>query len=78
MPYEGYQISFNGTKGRLGVRVYHEEPWEVEGMADIRITPLFKESRTQSVSEGGGHWGADEKLHQSIFHGPCLTRFTRG
>jgi hypothetical protein len=72
MPYEGYRIAFNGTKGRLDARAYHAQPWRVEGMADIRITPLFKESRTQTVGQGGsgGHWGADEKLHKSIFRGP--------
>jgi predicted dehydrogenase len=72
MPYEGYRIAFNGTKGRLDARVYHAQPWSVEGMADIRITPLFKASRTQTVGQGGGggHWGADNKLHKSIFRGP--------
>ena len=40
-------------------------------MADIRVTPLFKESRTLTVPKaGGGHWGADAKLHNSIFRGP--------
>ena len=36
------------------------------------ITPLFKASRTQTVGQGGGggHWGADNKLHKSIFRGP--------
>jgi hypothetical protein len=71
MPYEGYRIAFNGTKGRLDARVYHAQPWEVEGLADIRITPLYKESRTLTVGKGGaGHWGADERLHNSIFRGP--------
>jgi predicted dehydrogenase len=72
MPYEGYRIALNGTKGRLDARVYHAQPWEVENLAEIRITPLFKPSRTQVVPKGGGgsHWGADERLHQSIFRGP--------
>ena len=41
-------------------------------MAELRITPLFKESRTETVGEGGGggHWGADERLQNSIFRGP--------
>jgi predicted dehydrogenase len=72
MPYEGYQIAFNGTKGRLEARVYHEQPWEVDRLADLRISPLFKPSRTLTVpkASGGSHWGADEKLHNSIFRGP--------
>ena len=71
MPYEGYKISFNGTKGRLDARVYHAQPWKVAGLAEIRITPLFKESRTQNVGEGGGgHWGSDPKMQDMIFRGP--------
>jgi predicted dehydrogenase len=71
MPCEGYQISFNGTKGRLDARVYHQQPWKVDHLAEIRITPLFKESRTQTVGEGGGgHWGSDAKMQDMIFRGP--------
>jgi len=43
----------------------------VEVLADLRISPLFKESRTQTVDRGGGgHRGADEKLQNAIFRGP--------
>ncbi len=71
MPYEGFRIGFNGTKGRLDARVYHAQPWPVDALAEIRVTPLFKPSRTQTVSKGGaGHWGSDERLHESIFRGP--------
>lgn len=28
MPFEGYTVGFNGTKGRLDVRVYHNQPWK--------------------------------------------------
>ena len=71
MPYEGYKISFNGTKGRLDARVYHAQPWKVEELAEIRITPLLKESRTQTVAAGGGgHWGSDTRMQDMIFRGP--------
>jgi len=71
MPYEGYRISFNGTKGRLDARVYHAQPWKVEELAEIRITPLLKESRTQTVAAGGGgHWGSDTRMQDMIFRGP--------
>lgn len=71
MSYEGYRIAFNGNKGRLDARAYHAQPWEVDGLAEIRITPLFRESRTMTVGKGGaGHWGSDEKLQNSIFRGP--------
>ena len=75
MPYEGFRIGFNGTKGRLDARAYHAQPWKVDGPLEIRVTPLFKESRTMGIEkepEGitGGHWGSDAKLQNSIFRGP--------
>jgi predicted dehydrogenase len=71
MPYEGYSIAFNGTKGRIDVRTYHTQPWKVDALAEVRITPLFKESRTLKVQEKpGGHWGGDAKMLDMIFRGP--------
>ncbi|MGA3325690.1 MAG: Gfo/Idh/MocA family oxidoreductase [Terriglobia bacterium] len=73
MPYEGYRIAFNGTKGRLDARAYHAQPWKVEEPLEIRVTPLFKESRTMGAerqNSTGGHWGSDSKLQDSIFRGP--------
>lgn len=71
MPYEGYLVGFNGTKGRLDVREYHSQPWDVEGMADFRITPLFGKSRAFVIPNAGpGHWGADGKMQDMIFRGP--------
>lgn len=72
MPYEGYRVGFNGTRGRLDARVYHNQPWKVDRLADFRVTPLFGESRTFAVSErgGSGHWGSDERMQNMIFKGP--------
>ena len=71
MPYEGYYVGFNGTLGRLDVRVYHNQPWKVSSMADFRITHSFKESRTFSLtSGGGGHWGADQVMQDRILREP--------
>ena len=71
MPYEGYRIGFNGTKGRLDARAYHAQPWDVDVLAEIRVTPLFKQPRTFTIPKGGpGHWGSDDRLHNSIFRGP--------
>jgi len=71
MPYEGYRVSFNGTKGRLDARVYHRQPWKVDTRAEFRITPLFKNSRTSAIQHGsGGHWGSDQKLQDMILRGP--------
>ena len=71
MPYEGYLVGFNGTKGRLDAREYHSQPWEVEGLADIRISKLHGESHEFTIPHGGsGHWGADDKMQDMIFRGP--------
>jgi len=79
MPYEGYRVSFNGTKGRLDCRTYARQPWEVNGVADIRISTLFGKSRTYTVQRtgAGGHGGADPKLQDRIFRGPVPDRLNQ-
>ncbi len=68
MPYEGYFVGFNGTKGRLDVRVYHNQPWKTESLADFRITHNFGKTDTFSLtSAGAGHWGADQVMQDRIF-----------
>ncbi len=68
MPYEGYCVGFNGTKGRLDARVYHAQPWKPGALADFRVTLNFKDTRTFNISAGGGgHWGADTVMQNMIF-----------
>jgi predicted dehydrogenase len=70
MPYEGYFVGFNGTEGRLDVRVYHNQPWKTDSLAEFRITQNFKKSRTFRVKSGGSsHWGADGIMQDRIFRG---------
>ncbi len=71
MPYEGYLVGFNGTKGRLDARVYHSQPWKPESMADFRITHNFGKTHTFGLTSGGsGHWGADRIMQDRIFRKP--------
>jgi len=73
MPYEGYRIAFNGTKGGCDARV-PRAALERGRDGGHSHHPLFKASRTQTVGQGGGggHWGADNKLHKSDFSAdPC-------
>lgn len=68
MPYEGFLAGFNGSKGRLDVRVYHNQPWPAENLAEFRITENFKSTRTFALTSGGGsHWGADQAMQDQIF-----------
>lgn len=71
MPYEGYFVGFNGTKGRLDARVYHAQPWEPESLADFRITHNFGKTQTFGLTSGGSsHWGADQVMQNRIFRKP--------
>lgn len=68
MPYEGYFVGFNGTKGRLDARIYHDQPWKVEQLADIQVTQNFKDRRAFDIkAAGAGHWGADAIMQDRIF-----------
>ncbi|MGP8329172.1 MAG: Gfo/Idh/MocA family protein [Methanosarcinaceae archaeon] len=68
LPYEGQSIAFNGEKGRLDVRLFHRQPWEVASTQQFRLTRNFKETRTWSVEPGvGSHGGADAKLKNMLF-----------
>lgn len=49
MPYEGQQIAFNGTEGRLDIRRYKKQPWDVTYESDFRITKNTGETRTIKV-----------------------------
>ncbi len=71
MPYEGYSVGFNGTKGRLDARIYHNQPWKPESLADFRITQNFGKTKTFGLESGGsGHWGADQIMQDQIFRRP--------
>lgn len=73
-PYEGQSISFLGEKGRLDVRRYQAQPWEVDYEADFRLTENFEGTRTwrvggeQEIDMGDkGHGGADGALKDLLF-----------
>jgi predicted dehydrogenase len=68
MPYEGQKIAFNGTNGRLDIRNYHRQPWEVEDPATLRYTQNFGQTRTWTTKRvEGEHGGADLKLKKLLF-----------
>lgn len=68
MPYEGYHLAFNGMNGRIEVRVYERQPWEVPRQDEIRVTRNFGKSEVLVVPHAkGGHFGADPRLRAMIF-----------
>jgi predicted dehydrogenase len=69
MPYEGYQISFNGTKGRLDIRDYERQPWEVKDVQEAYLTKNFtkKREKLEMPNIRGAHYGGDARLQEVIF-----------
>jgi predicted dehydrogenase len=70
MPFEGYRIAFNGERGRLEVRDYERQPWDVPEAdeSEIYLTKSFgKRVRVPVQTAQGGHGGGDDRLRDLIF-----------
>ncbi|NLK68666.1 MAG: Gfo/Idh/MocA family oxidoreductase [Clostridiaceae bacterium] len=87
MPWEGYRIAFNGSKGRIQVSVVEQSyvnaggDSELEGAVakkSISVFPMFEEPYEVEVIEGkGGHGGGDPVLLNDIFGTPEPDPFNR-
>ena len=71
-PIEGHHLAFNGTKGRIEVRQYEAQPWEVKKEDEIlliRNFPNGKEAVERIVvpHSSGGHYGGDDRMRNMIF-----------
>jgi predicted dehydrogenase len=69
MPIEGYHLAFNGTKGRLEVRDYERQPWQVADESEMYLIRNFSKDREKITIQNadGGHGGGDNRLHDLIF-----------
>jgi len=68
MPYEGCKVAFNGTKGRLDVRMWERQPWDEQRLGELRISKNFGKSHVIDIHHAaGGHGGGDPKLKDMIF-----------
>ena len=70
MPFEGFRVAFNGELGRLEVRDYERQPWEVPEAdeTEIYVTKSFGLRRRATFTPGeGGHGGGDDYLRELIF-----------
>jgi predicted dehydrogenase len=70
MPFEGYRVAFNGELGRLEVRDYERQPWDVSAgnETEIHVTKSFGNRRAVPIVQGeGGHGGGDDSLRDQIF-----------
>ncbi len=69
MPIEGYHLAFNGTQGRIEVRMFERQAFEAEAGADeILVLGTDRSVERIRVEHGpGGHFGGDPLLHRSLF-----------
>ncbi|MFO1142717.1 MAG: Gfo/Idh/MocA family oxidoreductase [Amaricoccus sp.] len=69
MPIEGYHLAFNGTKGRIEVRMYEKQAFEApHGQDEILVLGTDRSVERIVVEHGpGGHFGGDPLLQRSLF-----------
>lgn len=87
MPWEGFNIALNGSKGRIEMRVKEHTyinaggDKENEGgleLYQIMVYPMFKESYEVPIEiEEGGHGGGDPRLLEDLFGNPEPDEFKR-
>jgi predicted dehydrogenase len=69
-PYEGYRISFNGTKGKLDAWIKEKQPWEEEPFDVVELTSNFGKKETFKIPNNEeGHGGGDVRLRKQVFQG---------
>ena len=69
MPMEGYRLAFNGEGGRLEIRDYERQPWQVEDDSETYLIKNFtaKRQKVDMPHIKGGHAGGDDRLREAIF-----------
>ncbi|MDK1492732.1 Gfo/Idh/MocA family oxidoreductase [Sinorhizobium sp. 7-81] len=71
-PIEGHHIAFNGTKGRIELRQYEDQPWEMPEEDVILLVRNFPKGRpgVERIAvphSPGGHYGGDDRLRNMLF-----------
>ncbi|QAY66680.1 Gfo/Idh/MocA family protein [Paenibacillus protaetiae] len=87
LPWEGYRIAFNGTKGRIEMTIIEQSYVNSGGSKaeegalkakTITVFPMFGEPYEAEVEEGeGGHGGGDPVLLNDLFGTPVEDPFNR-
>lgn len=87
LPWEGFVVSFNGTKGRIDVRIVEKsyvnsggeksDEGKLQGKT-ITVSPMFDVPYKVEVESGeGGHGGGDPILLNDLFGTPVEDEFNR-
>lgn len=87
LPWEGYRIAFNGTKGRIEMNIVEQSYVNSGGEKSdegalkeqsIKVFPMFAAPYEVEVEEGvGGHGGGDPVLLNDLFGTPVEDPFHR-
>lgn len=87
LPWEGYRIAFNGTKGRIEMNIVEQSYVNSGGEKSqegalkertIKVFPMFGAPYEAEVEEGvGGHGGGDPVLLNDLFGMPVEDPFNR-
>ena len=87
LPWEGFIVTFNGSKGRMEVQVREQSYINSGGSKSdegklkeksIRVMPMFGEPYEVEIVEGkGGHGGGDPLLLDDLFGTPKEDEFNR-
>jgi predicted dehydrogenase len=69
MPIEGYHLAFNGTRGRIEVRMFERQAFDApHGQDEILVLGTDRSVERITVDHGpGGHFGGDPLLHRALF-----------
>lgn len=71
MPIEGYHLAFNGTMGRIEIRMYEDQPWDTPPHDEILLIRNFGRGVEKIVvpHAPGGHYGGDNIMRDILFRG---------
>ena len=68
MPIEGYDLVFNGHRGRIEIHHRERQPWPSPAHDEIVVMRNFGAAERISVAhEPGGHFGGDVALQKMLF-----------
>lgn len=73
-PYEGVNLTLNGTEGRMEIKLVHSHSlnYELKSSRSVKIYNRRGEVIDIAIPESftGGHGGADDKIRERLFRNP--------
>ena len=69
MPFEGFRLAFNCEKGRIEVRDFERQGWDVPYETEVLVARSFQKEpeRMTLQRREGGHSGGDPRLLDAVF-----------